>query len=186
MEENTELLEFFKAFSDANRLRMAALLLDEALTIEELAARLKLRMADTPRHLNQLVRLGLVVQEGEHYRLDGKALEALSRQVLSARRPASPPGSSAAGAPEDDHKVVRNYSLPDGRLKEIPLQDKKFQAILRHVIQSIEPGRRYTEKEINLALTRYHADFATLRRGLVDAHMLERENNGAIYWRKES
>ena len=184
MEETPELIEFFKAFSDGTRLRMAALLFDEALTLEELAARLKLRMADTSRHIDQLVRLGLVVQEGEHYRLEAKALEALSRQVLSDRRPAGPAGSSAENAPEDDHKVVRNYSLPDGRLKEIPLSEKKFQAILRHVIQAIEPGRRYTEKEINQALTRYHADFATLRRGLIDNHMLERENNGAIYWRK--
>jgi hypothetical protein len=184
MEETPELLEFFKTFSDANRLRMAALLLDEALTVEELSARLKLRIADVPRHINQMMRLGLVVQDGEHYRLDHKALEALSRQVMAGRRPAGPSGSSAADAPEDDHKVVRNYSSPDGRLREIPMQEKKFGAILRHVIQAIEPGRRYTEKEINQALARYHDDFATLRRGLVDAHMLERENNGAVYWRK--
>ena len=184
MEENTELLEFFKTFCDVTRLRMAALLLDEALTMEELASRLKLRMADTPRHIQQMMRLGLVVEEEERYRLDAKALEALSRQVLSARRPSGPAGSNAADAPDDDHKVVRNFSLPDGRLKEIPLQDKKFAAILRHVVQSIEPGRRYTEKEINQALARFHADFATLRRGLVDHQMLERENNGAVYWRK--
>lgn len=184
MEDNTQLLEFFKAFSDVNRLRMAALLLDEALTVDELAARLKLRTADTPRHIHQLVRLGLVIEENDRYRLDAKALEALSRQVLAARRPAGPAGSSAANADDDEHKVVRNYSLPDGRLKEIPLQEKKFLAILRHVLQAIEPGRRYTEKEINQALARYHADFATLRRGLVDHQMLERENNGAVYWRK--
>lgn len=184
MEETPELLEFFKTFSDANRLRMAALLLDEALTVEELAARLKLRMADVPRHLNQMMRLGLLVQDGDTYRLDHKSLEALSRQVLANRRPSGPSGSNDAAAPEDDHKVVRNYSLPDGRLKEIPLQEKKFAAILRPVIQAIEPGKRYTEKEINQALARYHADFATLRRGLVDAQMQERENNGAVYWRK--
>ncbi len=177
------LLDFFKALCDPNRLRMAALLLDESLAVDEIAARLRLRPADVPRHLAQLEKLGLLQQEKDHYRLDPKALERLSRVVLAGRRPAVAAQSNDANADDFARSVIKNYSLPDGRLKEIPLQEKKLQAVLNHVVQVFEPGARYSEKQVNQALEHFNPDFATLRRCLVDRHMLEREVNGTSYWR---
>lgn len=177
------LLDFFKALIDPNRLRMAALLLDERLTLEEIAARLRLRPADVPRHLTQLEKLGVLAQQDDHYRLDPRELEKLSRAVLAGRRPAVAAHSNDADADTFDREVVRNYSLPDGRLKEIPMQEKKLRAILNHVVTVFEPGVRYSEKQVNQALERFHPDFATLRRYLVDRQMIERERNGTTYWR---
>jgi hypothetical protein len=177
------LLDFFKTLVDPNRLRMAAILLDERLTLEEIAARLRLRPADVPRHLAQLEKLGALVREGDRYRLDAKALEKLSRTVLAGRRPAVAAHSNDAEADPFDREVVKNYSLPDGRLKEIPLQEKKLKAILNHVVVVFEPGVRYSEKEVNLALERFHPDFASLRRYLVDRQMIARERDGTVYWR---
>jgi hypothetical protein len=180
---DSPLLDFFKTFSDANRLRMAALLLDESLTVEEIAARLRLRPADLPRHLAQLEKLGLLRQEGDRLRLDAKALESLSRAVLAGRRQAVEARSNNANADDFARTVVRNYSLPDGRLKEIPMQDKKLRAILEHVVTVFEPGVRYSEKEVNQALERFHPDYASLRRYLVDRQMIARERDGTGYWR---
>ena len=98
-------------------------------------------------------------------------------------RPASP------GLDEDlakyDQKVLRDY-LVDGRLKTIPTQRKKRDVILRYLAQRFEPGRLYSEKEVNAILVDYHDDVATLRRELVadNARLLTRANG--VYRRVET
>jgi hypothetical protein len=53
--------------------------------------------------------------------------------------------------------------------------------VLDLLAQEFEPGRRYSEKAVNLALGRWHADTAALRRYLVDEGFLDRA--GGEYWR---
>ena len=50
--------------------------------------------------------------------------------------------------------------------------------------EHIEPGRRYTEKQINELLTRFHTDVAALRRYLVDFKFMRRTVEGRQYWRE--
>ena len=69
-------------------------------------------------------------------------------------------------------------------MKQIPSQPKKVQAILKYVSMPIEPGVRYTEREINAILARFHPDSTTLRRYLVDYHILGRASDGSSYWRE--
>lgn len=178
-----KLISYFKTMIDANRVRIAALLLEQPATAEEIASRLQLRLVDVSRHLAQFEKLELLTLNGDRYSLDPHTLEGISREVLAQLRPAVEAHSNDAEADDFDRKVIKNYSLPDGRLREIPLQSKKFLAVLRHVVQEFEPGVRYTEKQVNEALKRYHEDSATLRRGLVDHQMIFRDLNGASYWR---
>jgi hypothetical protein len=84
-----------------------------------------------------------------------------------------------------DRKVVADFTLPDGRLKTIPAQRKKLEAVLRYISRSFEPGAHYNEKQVNEILERFHPDTATLRRELVGARLLERHPGGGDYWRKE-
>ena len=183
MEEN--LLDFFKLLVDADRIRIAALLLERSCSPDEIAVQLRLRGPDVLRHLAQFEKRNLVVIEGGRYHLDPKMLERLSREVLAGRRPAIEIHSNDVDAADFDRKVVKNYSLPDGHLKEIPGQEKKLQAILRHVVQVFKPGVRYTEKQVNETLAQYHEDTASLRRYLVDRKMIEREPDGTAYWRTD-
>jgi hypothetical protein len=53
--------------------------------------------------------------------------------------------------------------------------------VLHYIAQVFEPGIRYSEKEVNVALRAFHDDYAALRRYLVDDHLLSRENS--VYWR---
>jgi hypothetical protein len=55
--------------------------------------------------------------------------------------------------------------------------------VLRWLAERFEPGRRYPEREVNELLGRSHADFAMLRRYLVDHGLLERTQG--VYWRSE-
>jgi hypothetical protein len=57
---------------------------------------------------------------------------------------------------------------------------------LQHVAEAFEPGVRYSEKQVNEILARFHADTATLRRELVGYGLVEREEGGGEYWRKEN
>ena len=80
----------------------------------------------------------------------------------------------------EEEIVLRNF-LVDGRLRSIPARQKKKEVVLRFLFQQFEGERIYTESEVNSVLASYHEDFASLRRYLVDANLLQRENG--MYWR---
>lgn len=82
-----------------------------------------------------------------------------------------------------DQKVLSSFLDAEGRIKSFPAQDKKLQAILRHVVQAFDPGRRYSEKQVNDQLKRFNEDTAFLRRSLIEYKLMEREGGGGEYWR---
>jgi hypothetical protein len=96
--------------------------------------------------------------------------------------------SVAAGVDVDgyDRKVIADFTRPDGSLKVIPAQRKKLEAILRYIVRDFQPGKRYSEKQVNQTLSRYHEDTASLRRELVGAKLMARAGGGGAYWRMES
>jgi hypothetical protein len=65
-----------------------------------------------------------------------------------------------------DRKALKTFVRADGSLKAFPVQEKKFQVLLRYVVDAFEPDKRYTEKQVNRILERYNEDTARLRRGL--------------------
>ncbi|MEK5032507.1 DUF2087 domain-containing protein [Paenibacillus sp. FSL R7-0302] len=71
---------------------------------------------------------------------------------------------------------------PDGPLSEFPKRQKRKAAILRHLLQRFETGRKYSEKEINAVLEAAYPDYVTLRRYLIDYGLLGREEDGSSYW----
>ncbi len=80
-----------------------------------------------------------------------------------------------------DERVLRNFLDRDGRLHTIPTKHSKLLVVLDHLAQSFEPGRSYSEAEVNATLNRFHPDHAALRRYLVDEEFLTREEGR--YWR---
>lgn len=185
MAENPELVSIFKALADSNRLKIIGLLAQQPYSVEELAAMLDLKASTVSHHLSKLSKAGLVSARAEGYysvyHLNEQALEATTKRIFSSEQ--------AAASIEDvdldayDRKVLADYSTPDGRLKTIPAQRKKLDAVLRYVVQSFEPGVRYPEKAVNDILARFHADTASLRRELVGSKLLAREGGGGEYWR---
>lgn len=179
-EISNEILDYFKAMVDVNRLRIAGMLGLARLTAPQIVDRLNLPLREVINHLGFLTYLGIVRQDGEYYQLDEAAIEALARKALSGARKTV----KEEDLPEDeyDRKVIRDFSLPDGSFKSLPMQQKKFDAVLRHVVKVFEPGQQYTEKQVNELLRKYSGDTASLRRGLVDAGLMERQSG--IYSRK--
>jgi predicted transcriptional regulator len=181
-----ELVTFFKALADANRLKIVGLLAEKPYSVEELAALLQLKPPTVSHHLAKLVEAGLVESRTESYynvyRLDQAALEAKTRSMLSQQELSMV--VSEVDADAYDKKVIRDYARRDGSLKTLPAQRKKLEAILRYVVKAFDVGKRYSEKQVNEILSRYHADTATLRRELVGFGLMKREGGGGEYWRE--
>ncbi|MER7503024.1 DUF2087 domain-containing protein [Nonomuraea pusilla] len=79
-----------------------------------------------------------------------------------------------------EERVLRTF-LVDGRLTTMGMRRDKRLVVLRYVARVFEPGVRYPEKDVNVALRAFHDDYAALRRYLVDEGLLSREGN--VYWR---
>jgi hypothetical protein len=161
--------------ADGDRRRAFAALVLGASTTDEVreAAGLSTRAAVTA--LGRLVDGGLVVRsdKGEHW-----VVEDAFRQA--ARAAAPPPEALDPDAPPDAAKVLRAF-VRDGRLLSIPTAASKRRVVLDLVAQDFEPGRRYSERMVNLMVGKWHADTAALRRYLVDEGFLDRE--AGEYWR---
>jgi hypothetical protein len=92
--------------------------------------------------------------------------------------------NSSTGRADYDARVRENFIDASQRLISMPAQRKKRLAILRWLVEAFQPGRRYAEAEVNRIISRHHADFATLRRYLVDEELMQRQRG--IYWRTGS
>jgi hypothetical protein len=78
-------------------------------------------------------------------------------------------------------RVLESFVDVAGRLISIPVQRKKRLAVLRWLVEDFQPGRLYAEAEVNRIIGRRHADFAALRRHLVDEELMQRRRG--VYWR---
>lgn len=97
----------------------------------------------------------------------------VARAAVDAAAPARAEAYDAARA-EQERLVGRLFS--DGRIERVPAKRKVRAAVLLEVVSRFEPGREYSEKEVNEVLLGVHEDFAYLRRELVNYHYLERED----------
>lgn len=175
-----EVLDFFKTLSNVERLKIAGLLSMEKLSLEQVAERLKARTAEVYNQLSYLVHSGLVKTDGKIYAFDKESLEALSRRVLANSRPKTSPEEFEGEA--FDRKVLSDFLTPDGRLKALPVQNKKLLVVLRHAANRFTSGEQYSEKQVNEILRGFFEDTASLRRYLVDNQLLKRDKG--IYWRE--
>jgi len=178
-----ELVLFFKALSDANRLKIIGLLAQEPFSVEQLASMLHLSPSTVSHHLSKLAEVGLVSARAESYyniySLQTKALEEMSQRLL--QREALPRLADTVDADAYERKVLKEFTNPDRTVKALPAQRKKLDVIVRYVAQAFELDRRYPEKQVNEILAHYNEDFATLRRELIGCNLMKRENGE--YWR---
>ena len=100
---------------------------------------------------------------------------------MPCRRPGWRPPAVVDGpwSPEDEE--ILGWFFSGTRLTEIPAARGKRRVVLERLAMEIEPGLRYPEREVNLILEAFHADYPSLRRYLIDAGFLSREDG--IYWR---
>lgn len=180
-EQFDRLLRFFQVFSNASRLKLIGHLADGEKSVGELADLLDLKEPTVSHHLSELKGIGLVDVRAEGtmriYQLNTRALETMSKDIFEKPNLAAMVKSKEL---TDEERVLRTW-VKDGRIVDIPSQEKKKKILIRWLAGQIDPDRRWTEKEFSEWLKQYNEDYAFLRRYLVDSHYMARENG--IYWR---
>jgi len=69
----------------------------------------------------------------------------------------------------------------NGRIVTMPAKRSRRRLLLDEIAQGFEPGVRYPEARVSQFLGSIYADYAALRRYLVDEELLSR--SGGEYWR---
>jgi DNA-binding transcriptional ArsR family regulator len=176
------LLTFFKALGNESRLKVIGTLANRECTVNDLMAALDLKEHMVLQHLAMLKHIGLAAVHSEenqvYYSLNAKTLYQMNKDIFS-REDTDVEASKETGN-EAERKVLKAYF--DGeRLIELPLKGKKLQIVLQRLAAPFKDGARYTEHEVNEIMTRFHPDYATLRRELINHGYLAREKG--IYWK---
>ncbi len=180
MEKEPLLLDFVKAVSHPDRLRVIGVLAQHPATIREVAAQLDMPFREAFNHLGMLEFAGVVHKDADLFRLDTAALEQLSKQQFSeGERPALP----ASDLDPKARRVLETFLKPEIGQRQLPAQAAKLRIVLDYVVNAFEPGAQYTEKDVNAILRGIYPDVASLRRALVDAGLLARQSDGSRYWR---
>jgi len=161
--------------AQGDRLRCVAALALGASTAGEVAAAAGLDVRRAGRALSRLVDGGLVEHDAHGYRLLEEELRASARAAAAAPAP-----DEHRGAPPAVARVLRAF-VKEGRLQSIPAVRSKRLVLLDWLAQDFEPGRRYSERQVNDLLRLRHEDTAYLRRALVDEGFMDR--SGGRYWR---
>jgi ArsR family transcriptional regulator, arsenate/arsenite/antimonite-responsive transcriptional repressor len=171
----------FKALSHPTRLLMINLIKQRPRHTEELASILRLSAGTVSHHLSLLTEADLLRSSKEqyyqNYSLKDGMLEKTLSEVVSMPQPGLEKNVSGDAYTT---KVLRTF-FKQGRIIKIPSQRKKLFVVLGEIVKAFELGRTYTEREVSIILFEYHDDFATLRRGLVEAGLMTRKDG--IYQR---
>lgn len=80
-------------------------------------------------------------------------------------------------------REIRPFLDDAGRLRQWPSRHKVQRMAIALLARRFEPGREYPEMEVNATLMDGHtfADWALLRRSLVDWGFMSRESDGSRY-----
>jgi hypothetical protein len=80
-----------------------------------------------------------------------------------------------------NERLVEPFLDKAGRLRDVPRRRAARLAVLDTLANEFQPGLRYSEDTVNATLSRFHPDYCSLRRLLVEEEFLDRRDG--IYWR---
>lgn len=167
--------DFLRLTLDPIRLAVLGASVRAPVDVEALAGDLHVPIRKVQEALGRLQSAGLITSDR---RLDQDALRGLA-QSLPREAPIDPELLAAGWSPEEADTLSRFFS--GSRLKQIPTQQTKRRVVLERLAQEFEPGIRYQEKEVNFTLQLFFADYAALRRYLIDEGFMTRADG--VYWR---
>jgi hypothetical protein len=168
-----EAARLFGVIADPDRLKVVSALVLGSWSVADLEVSTALDRKTIEHAIARLVAGDLVEKDRAGYRLKIEELRAAARAAADERRLRE---AGPAGAGE----VVARF-IKGGRLVAMPTVKNKRYAVLDHIVQSFEPGRRYPERTVNEILRAYSDDYVTIRRYLVDEGLLDRD--AGKYWR---
>ncbi len=178
----TEALALFKCLADRSRLQILKSLAKEDMYVERLAERLGLTPPTVSFHLKKLLDVGAVrAYKAQYYTMYALEEGIFRTTILTLLLEESEDADLQAQRDEQYRQKVLSAFFEYGKLTALPTQKKKARIVLEELAKAFNPGKRYTEREVNILLADFNDDFCTLRRALVGEGLMAREDQ--VYWR---
>ena len=83
-----------------------------------------------------------------------------------------------------DVEKIEQFFREDGTLISIPAKSSKRLAVLNRIAGEFAAGTKYSEKELNEIIARFHEDTAAIRRYMIENGLMERDRE-SNYWLPE-
>lgn len=174
-------IKLFKCLADKSRLQILKSLAIEDMDVERLAGRLDLTPATISFHLKKLADAGAVRSyKKQYYTMYSLCKDVFLERIIDIISERSDEAALQQQRDADYRKRVIDSFFEYGKLKAIPAQRKKERIILEEIAKAFEPGRVYTEREVNIIIADFHDDFCTIRRDMIGEKLMDRENGK--YW----
>ncbi|KGX91629.1 ArsR family transcriptional regulator [Pontibacillus halophilus JSM 076056 = DSM 19796] len=174
-----KLVNYHKTLGDPTRIRIVVLLKQGPLHGTALAHKLNLKTPTITHHMSKLRNAGLVYERRErntiYFHLDRNKLEHMANAVLSIGEETKRMEEMSVTS-DQKLSIVKNFFDKEGRLKQLPSQQKKKLVVLAYMLERLDKNRTYTEQEVNEYIQQYHEDYATIRREWVMHHFMYREH----------
>ena len=163
-----EAIGLFKCLADKSRLQILKSLMQEDMYVERLAKRLNLTPATISFHLKKLEEAGVVTSRKEqYYTMYSICRQIFETKIIDILREESTEDKLQRERDELYRKKVIESFFEYGKLKSIPSQRKKERIVLEEIAKAFEPGKEYSEREVNIIIADYHDDFCTIRRDMI-------------------
>lgn len=177
----TDAIKLFKCLADKSRLQILKSLLNEDMYVERLAERLGLTPPTISFHLKKLEDAGAVKSyKDQYYTMYSICRDVFMTSIIDIISEESTEVGEQNEREEAYRRKVIEAFIEYGKLKSIPAQRKKKRIILELIAEKFEPGRHYTEREVNIIIADFNDDFCTLRRDMISEGILKREKSE--YW----
>lgn len=177
-----KIVNYHKALADPTRLRLLLLLSQGEMHGQALAEKLNLSQPTVTHHAAKLREVALIKERREkntvYFMLNTEFIKQgaeASLQFIFSKGEANMEEQSPESSLKES--VLRNFFSKDGRLRQIPAQYKKKLIALQFMVEKLEPGVVYTEKQINEFIKQFHEDYATIRREFIMHQFMYREND---------
>ena len=182
---NRDCIKIMKCLADKSRILIINNLMEGPMYVELLSQRLNLASSTISFHLKKLEDAELVYSVKEQYYI----VYYLNQDVFSMTvKDLIILKVSDRDVEKEREKQYKDGVIKDffeyGKLKSIPVQQKKRRIVLEKILESFQTTKEYTEREVNIIIADFHDDFCTIRRDMVGFDMLER-NNGIYKVKKD-
>ncbi|MEN8042057.1 MAG: GNAT family N-acetyltransferase [Actinomycetota bacterium] len=175
MESEPNPLDVLSAVLDPVRLAVLGASVRGAVSIPMLAEELEVRPKEIARAVGDLRAVGLLSADGE---LNDDALVDVGRGLPKAHPDL---GEPIEGPWTETEAAIIGRFFSGVRLIEIPTSHRKRRLVLEKIAQEFEPGERYAERDVNFRIQLIHADYAAIRRYMVEEGFMDRADGA--YWR---
>jgi predicted transcriptional regulator len=170
-------INIIKALADESRLQILNSLQEKAQYVEELAERLNLTPSTISFHLKKLEDAGLVRKVKSQYyaiyHINEKVLDIKIKDLIGFKNGVQ--AEQEIRMQKYREKVINTF-MENGRIIKLPAQYKKKLILIEKFTDLFEPGKTYTELEVNEIIKKIYDDYCDIRRYLIEEKIMQRKN----------